>query len=152
MSDKQHKPGRDWGPLTYAVVGFLGLVGVWALDTFTVQGLLTAVWPWTDTTGMLWPWATRIVWWVIFWQVAVAVEMRCVWREARLEVSSRWQLWLAAHVSLVHRLIRRGRHHWAAIPNARVQAKRPLAVTATSSVSGPVSRTVQDTPATPKAA
>lgn len=148
MSDQQRKPRRDWGPMLFSFGGLLGLAELWALDTFTVQGFLAAAWPWADTTGLLWAWGTRIVWWVIFGLAGVATIARLMWHEAVLSMSSHLQLWASAPVSAAVRIKRRALWWADGIDSALKQhrAHRPVSGTV-QAVSGDVRDTVRATPA-----
>lgn len=141
----ERKPARDWSPTMYRGVGALAVVGVWALDTFTVQGFLCALYLAPTEAGMWCPTATRVVWWVLFYVAGSAFVQRLMWREGVLAFSSHRQLWAAAHVSAVKRLTRRVAWWFEGIGSAIEQARADRPAVSTAAVPVPVSRTVQDT-------
>lgn len=145
MSGEQ-KPGRDWGPWAYGGAGVLTLVGVWALDVFTVHGLLTALWL-APSDGLWWPTGTRILWGIVFYALASGRIQRLMWREGVLRMDNHLQLWAASHIDACQRLGRRARW-WAGGVHAawrQWDAMRPLDTPITAPTA--MSTTVQDAPA-----
>ncbi len=118
----------------------LGAVfGLWWLDVFTWGGLAAAFVPWADTSQLTWAWGPRIVWWTLALELAALRTMNHVYREARLECATYFDLWLSAHVSLVQRGARRAK--WAAkgVKVAVKQHQRHRPVHVPSTIPTPVS-------------
>ncbi len=94
--------GNHPRPIGAVVGGFL----VWLCDVFTVHGLLVAV-GLESGDDLNAPWATRLVWWVLFYALGSGWAARLMWREAKLSFTSVPQLWAASHVDVVKRIGRR---------------------------------------------
>lgn len=123
MTTRERKQPKPIGAyLTWGTGGAAGLT-VWALDTFTVQGFLSALYLAPTEEGMWWPTGTRIVWWVLFYAAASAWTQRLMWREAVLSFTSPVKLWAASHVDLVKRVARRVRW-WSAGVRVVIEARR----------------------------
>ena len=110
--------------LIAVVVVAVPILVAWGLDVFTLTGLGAAFWPGTDTTGLLWPLGTRLVWWLGLLEAGVAVVSALDLRDGRLEYPTVRDLWMAAHVSLVRRLHRRAVFAVEGLKVAVEQAKR----------------------------
>ncbi|MCU1498236.1 MAG: hypothetical protein JWM47_2189, partial [Acidimicrobiales bacterium] len=141
-----------------AIGASLSLGLVWLFHVFTVHGLLVSlgVESGDDLTA---PWATRIVWWVLFYAAGSAWVQRLMWREAVLSFTSHPQLWAASHVDAAKRVGRRVVWWKAGIGSALAQFRRhrvpmswwrrlvTVGVPAVPDVSRPVSEPADAVPA-----
>jgi hypothetical protein len=121
--EREHKPRHDWGPWICRGAALVGVVATWALDVLTPHALFVALYL-QPADDLLWPAATRVAWYVIFYVAGSAWVQRLMWREAVLSFTSHWQLWGASHVDAAKRVARRVAWWKGGVSTALVQFRR----------------------------